>query len=122
MKSREVKPITFTYRNWKGEVSERNVIPIKLWRGSTEFHIGNQLLLTAWDVDKKAERTFVVADIIHHSRQFFKSMTREEFKELMFNVRTAARLIEHDNLKGDEGLDKLFDTLKQVYYLNSINK
>ena len=54
--------------------------------------------------------------------QGFKSMTREEFKELMFNVRTAARLIEHDNLKGDEWLDKLFDTLKQVYYLNELNR
>ena len=27
-----------------------------------------------------------------------------------------------ESLKADERLDKLFDTLKQVYYLNSINK
>ena len=56
------------------------------------------------------------------ANQGFKSMSREEFKELMTNVRTAARLIEHDNLKGDEWLDKLFDTLKQVYYLNDLNR
>ena len=56
------------------------------------------------------------------ANQGFKSMSREEFKEFMGNVRTAARLIEHDNLKGDEWLDKLFDTLKQVYYLNDLNR
>ena len=114
------EPVMFTYRNWKGEVSERTVIPIKLWTGCTEFHTDTQLLLTAFDTDKQAERTFAVADIIH--KHLVPSMNRDEFKTFMLNTRTAGRLIDHENLEGEAWLDRLFDTLKQVYYLNELER
>ena len=77
------------------------------------------------DVEDYAERLEEALEAAEEeliSKRGVESMSREEFKELMTNVRTAARLIEHDNLKGDEWLDKLFDTLKQVYYLNDLNR
>ena len=70
------------------------------------------------DYAGKLEKALEAAEEELMDNQGVKSM----FKELMTNIRIAARFIEHDNLKGDEWLDKLFDTLKQVYYLNSINK
>ena len=74
------------------------------------------------DYAGKLEKALEAAEEELMDNQGVESMTRKEFKELMTNIRIATRFIEHDNLKGDEWLDKLFDTLKQVYYLNSINK
>lgn len=57
------KTVHFTYTNWKGETSLRTVVPTFIWYGSTEFHPEPQWLLKAWDVDKKVERDFAMADI-----------------------------------------------------------
>lgn len=55
--------VTFTYRNWRGEVAERRVRIIGIRFGSTEWHPEPQLLLRAFDIDKGEEREFAVADI-----------------------------------------------------------
>lgn len=55
-------PVTMTYTNWKGVTSERTIIPRKVWFGRTEWHPELQWLVTAWDVDKSAERDFALAD------------------------------------------------------------
>lgn len=55
--------VTFTYTNWKGETGIRNVIPLRMHWGTTEFHRDPQWLLFAWDKDKDADRTFAVKDI-----------------------------------------------------------
>lgn len=55
-------PITLTYTNWKGETAQRTIIPRRVWWGSTEWHPEPQWLLTAFDVDKEAERDFALKD------------------------------------------------------------
>lgn len=65
-KNNEIKQgeeISFTYKNHKGEISERKVIPIKTYFGSTIYHPEPQKLLVAIDLDKKKERTFAIKDI-----------------------------------------------------------
>ena len=55
--------VTFTYKNWKGNISERKVIPEKIYFGSTEFHKEEQWLLSAYDCDKADYRDFAMQDI-----------------------------------------------------------
>lgn len=58
------KPATLVYRNWRGEVSERKITPIKVWYGSTEWHPEEQWLLNAYDHEKAAVRDFALADFM----------------------------------------------------------
>lgn len=57
-----VEPITMTYRNWRGEVAERRVVPTSVWYGSTEWHKEPGWFLKARDIDKGEERDFALAD------------------------------------------------------------
>ena len=57
-------PLSFIYINWKGEISKRTVLPIKVWYGYTDFHTENQWFLKAMDIDKTSERDFAMKDII----------------------------------------------------------
>jgi len=54
----ESKAQKYFYTNWKGVNSIRNIIPIEVSYGTTEYHKEPTNLLRAYDVDKKAERTF----------------------------------------------------------------
>jgi len=56
--------VGFTYRNYRGEVSERVVIPLQLGFGCNEWHPVPQYLLKAFDCEKKAERWFAMNDIV----------------------------------------------------------
>lgn len=58
----DVPPLRITYRNWRGEVGERNIIPHSVWFGATEWHPEPQWLLSALDTDKGAARDFALAD------------------------------------------------------------
>lgn len=58
------EPLMLTYRNWRGEVSDRTIIPRGVWHGSTEWHPEPQWLLTAWDAEKNADRDFALADFL----------------------------------------------------------
>lgn len=62
----EVQPgmrVTFKYRNWRGEHSERTVhVDGFLW-GITEYHPQAGLLLEGIDQDKGERRLFAVKDI-----------------------------------------------------------
>ena len=55
-------PLRITYRNWRGEVGERNIVPQSVWFGATEWHPEPQWLLSALDTDKGAARDFALAD------------------------------------------------------------
>lgn len=57
------KKVTITYTNHRGETSDREIVPKKIWFGSTKYHEEEQWLLDANDLDKKAKRTFAVKDI-----------------------------------------------------------
>lgn len=56
------EPFVATYRNYRGEVSERTITPKRVWYGSTEWHPEPCWLLTAHDHDKGADRDFALAD------------------------------------------------------------
>lgn len=58
----DVPPLRITYRNWRGEVSERNIVPQSVWFGATEWHPEPQWLLSALDTDKGVARDFALAD------------------------------------------------------------
>jgi len=55
--------LRIVYTNYRGETAERNIRPLKIWYGSTEFHPSAQWLLQAIDLDKQAERDFAMKDI-----------------------------------------------------------
>lgn len=55
--------VTFTYTNWKGDVSVRRVIPTHIYYGHTAYHTEDQWLMPAYDLEKKEWRTFAVKDI-----------------------------------------------------------
>lgn len=52
------------YKNWKGEVSERVIIPHHVWFGSTEYHPEPQWLVHAWDCEKRDHRDFALKDVL----------------------------------------------------------
>lgn len=54
--------VTATYTNYRGETSERTIIPKSIRFGSTDWHREPQLLLLAFDVEKQADREFAVKD------------------------------------------------------------
>ena len=56
-------PSTIMYTNWKGVKAQRQIKPVHLWYGSTEFHPEPQMLLLALDVEKNQFRDFAVKDI-----------------------------------------------------------
>lgn len=58
----DAPPLRITYRNWRGEVSERNIVPWSVWFGATDWHPEPQWLLSALDTDKGAARDFALAD------------------------------------------------------------
>ncbi len=58
-----MNPLKFLYKNWKGETREREVEPIKVWFGKTEFHPEEQWFLKAKDLEKNEERDFALLDI-----------------------------------------------------------
>jgi len=57
--------ISITYKNWRGETSERRIQPISIWFGSTKWHTNDQWFLKANDVNKAEERDFAMQDIIN---------------------------------------------------------
>lgn len=61
--SKNAQPINMRYKNWRGEVAVRTVIPQRIYWGSTEWHPNEQWLLEVLEVDKQVTRVFAVADI-----------------------------------------------------------
>ena len=55
--------VNILYTNWKGVTSQRRIIPINIFFGSTGWHKEEQWLLNAFDVDKQANRAFALKDI-----------------------------------------------------------
>lgn len=53
-------PLIVTYRNWRGEVSERRILPILIRYGTSKWHPEPQWLMLATDVDKGEEREFAL--------------------------------------------------------------
>lgn len=52
--------VRFDYVNHEGARGTRNVVPRRMYFGSTPYHPERQWLLEAWDVDKRAYRVFAL--------------------------------------------------------------
>jgi len=63
------RSIKVKYKNWKGEVGIRTIIPSILWFGNTAYHTKNQWLMDVWDVDKQAKRTYALMDILEFIKE-----------------------------------------------------
>ena len=68
----ENKVVKILYTNWKGETSYRNIIPQTIEFKSTNWHKEKQWILTAFDIDKQAERGFAIKDIKSGNNGKFK--------------------------------------------------
>jgi predicted DNA-binding transcriptional regulator YafY len=56
--------VRIVYRNYRGEVAKRRIIPGRIWFGGTEWHPEPQWLLDAVDLEKGATRSFALRDIV----------------------------------------------------------
>lgn len=63
MPETENRQLSFIYKNWRGESSQRNVMPLTIWFGVTEWHPRPQWFLRATDLDKNESRDFAMQDI-----------------------------------------------------------
>ncbi|WP_086930705.1 WYL domain-containing protein [Agarilytica rhodophyticola] len=57
------KKVKILYTNYRGETSYRDIVPIKIWYGSTDWHKEEQWLLDGHDQGKDALRNFAMKDI-----------------------------------------------------------
>jgi hypothetical protein len=57
-------PVAIRYTNHRGETTVRRVVPLRIWHGSTEWHPEAQWLMDALDVDKGAERSFALRNVL----------------------------------------------------------
>ncbi len=53
----------FVYRNHRGEVAHRKVLPLRVYRGGTNYHQGDQWLLEAHCLDRNETRTFALVEV-----------------------------------------------------------
>ncbi len=60
--------VTIRYTNYRGETADRQILPKSIRFAASEWHPKEQWLLDAYDVGKKAERSFAMADIQSWSR------------------------------------------------------
>jgi hypothetical protein len=65
------------YTNWRGQYGEREIVPMRPWFGSTDWHPEEQWLLKAWDVERDAERDFAIKDVGFKSPQPEAGITDE---------------------------------------------
>jgi len=56
--------IMVSYRNYRGETSDRRIIPLQVYYGNTEHHKEDQWLLKVWDLEKENYRDYAFKDIV----------------------------------------------------------
>lgn len=66
---RKEPPIKYIYKNWKGEIGVRTIYPLDISYGSNEYHHTPTYLLRAWDLDKKAIRTFDMTELVPYKEE-----------------------------------------------------
>ena len=58
------RAVRIVYTNYRGETDLRVIVPRRLETAETDWHPEKQLLLHAFDLDRQAERSFAVRDIV----------------------------------------------------------
>ena len=56
--------VSIRYRNWRGEVRERLIQPVRFWHGDNEWHPEPQYLLDAIDAETGEVRTFALQGVL----------------------------------------------------------
>lgn len=56
-------PLRFIYTNWRGERAEHVALPQHVAWGATEYHPDPQWIMTAFDVERGAQRQFAMKDM-----------------------------------------------------------
>lgn len=62
------KVIKFWYKNYKGVISERTVMPISIYWGETTWH-KTCWLLKAFDLDRNSNRLFALEDCVFSTEE-----------------------------------------------------
>jgi hypothetical protein len=57
------REVSILYKNWKGEVAWRRIVPLSISFESSQWHPVPQWVMRALDIDKEAERSFAIVDI-----------------------------------------------------------
>jgi hypothetical protein len=72
--------ITFNYKNYRGDISNRTVHPIKMWYGVSNYHLesGNQWMLQAYDPSRGETRDFLLRDMIGAGRNTAEDFDKED--------------------------------------------
>jgi predicted DNA-binding transcriptional regulator YafY len=60
----QAQTVCIRYRNYRGETAVRRIQPRHIWFGATSWHPEPQWLMDALDLDKGAERSFALSDIL----------------------------------------------------------
>ena len=55
--------VSILYTNHRNETSIRRIVPERIWFGKTEWHLEEQWILFAFDIEKGAERGFALKDV-----------------------------------------------------------
>ncbi len=83
------REVLLLYRNWKGEVAWRLVIPIAgtLNFGRTDFHQEFQWLVQVWDCDRQEHRSFALRDILYVATGPLSQDRRNSIQKLVEQAR-----------------------------------
>ncbi|MDR3551363.1 MAG: hypothetical protein P4L31_08165 [Candidatus Babeliales bacterium] len=57
------RAVKVRYKNYRGEVAVRSIVPMELYWGETEYHPHDQWLLKVYDIEKNTERIYAFKDI-----------------------------------------------------------
>jgi hypothetical protein len=88
--------LTFWYRNYRGEVSQRRVVIRNLRWASNEYHKEPQWLLFAYDMDKEAEREFTVRDMAPTEQALYTAPPRPDAVREALEALTEIRELEKE--------------------------
>ena len=58
------KLVVIRYTNYRGETAVRRIVPIQIHFTSTEWHPEPQWVMEAFDLDRGAERSFAMKEIL----------------------------------------------------------
>jgi len=69
------------YKNWKGMITERDIVSREVVFGSTEWHTEPQWLMIAFCLNKRAMRTFAMKDFLE-----VRKLTKDEIQAASLTI------------------------------------
>lgn len=97
--------VKLVYTNYKGETSERHIIPKGMNWGSTPWHPEPQWLVVAYDLDKKAYRDFALRDfrgpmeVVSKAHDRVAELEQEKKETGEKTAELLRRLVEFDSIE-----------------------